>query len=112
MKPAVSRTVRVTTPSLRILTGRALAASFAISRPRVGFRPTSPQQAAGIRMDPPPSLACATGTTPAATSTADPPEEAPEEYNGFQGLRVGEVPTGSVVALKPNSGRLLLPRLM
>ena len=30
-------------------------------RPRLGFRPTSPQQAAGIRIEPPPSLPWATG---------------------------------------------------
>ena len=33
-------------------------------RPRLGFRPTSPQQAAGIRIEPPPSLPWATGTMP------------------------------------------------
>ena len=33
-------------------------------RPRVGFRPKSPQHEAGMRIDPPPSLACAMGTMP------------------------------------------------
>ena len=48
-------------------------------RPRVALRPTSPQAAAGMRMEPPPSLACAIGTTPAATRAADPPDDAPVE---------------------------------
>src|SRR5690554_2915519 len=110
MNPAESRTERVTTPSLTILMGRVLAASLSTTRPRVGFSPISPQQAAGIRIDPPPSLAWATGTTPAATRAAAPPEEAPEEYCRFQGLRVAASWAGSVVALKPNSGSVLLPR--
>ena len=33
-------------------------------RPRCGFSPTSPQQAAGMRVEPPPSLAWAIGTMP------------------------------------------------
>jgi len=37
-------------------------------RPRVGFRPTIPQQLAGIRIEPPPSEPSATGASPAATA--------------------------------------------
>ena len=39
--------------------------------------PSTPQQAAGIRIEPPPSLAWAMGTTPAATKAPEPDEEAP-----------------------------------
>jgi hypothetical protein len=46
-------------------------------RPRVGFKPTNPLQEAGIRMEPPPSLACAIGTTPAATNAPEPDDDAP-----------------------------------
>src|SRR5262249_40427995 len=42
-------------------------------RPRVGFRPNTPQQDAGTRIEPPPSVACAAGTMPAATAAAAPP---------------------------------------
>ena len=35
-------------------------------------------QPAGIRIEPPPSFACAIGTAPLATKTAEPAEEAPE----------------------------------
>ena len=34
-------------------------------------------QAAGIRIDPPPSFACAIGTTPAATNAPEPDDDAP-----------------------------------
>ena len=34
---------------------------------------------AGIRMEPPPSLACASGTMPEATAAAAPPDDPPGE---------------------------------
>ena len=48
-------------------------------RPRLGLSPTRPHSLAGTRIEPPPSLACATGTIPAATAAADPPDEPPVE---------------------------------
>ena len=47
------------------------------TRPRTGLRPTRPQQAAGIRVEPPPSLPWAIGTMPAATAAPEPPLEPP-----------------------------------
>ena len=47
--------------------------------PRLGLSPTRPHSLAGTRIEPPPSLACATGTIPAATAAADPPDEPPVE---------------------------------
>ena len=61
---------------------------------RVGFRPTRPLWLAGIRIEPPPSLAWATGTIPAATAAAEPPLEPPVERSRSQGLRVGAVGAG------------------
>src|SRR5690625_2265196 len=81
-KAAVSRTVRVRTPSLMMLTGIVVALADLAIRPRVALSPTSPQAAAGIRIEPPPSLPCAIGTTPAATSAAAPPDDAPGENAG------------------------------
>src|SRR3954452_371949 len=63
-----------------------------------------------MRIDPPPSLACATGTMPLATAAADPPEEPPVEWPVFQGLRAGGNDFGSVVTVVPNSGTLVRPR--
>src|SRR5581483_12304508 len=58
------------------------------TRPRVGFIPTSPQHAAGIRMEPPPSAAVAAAASPAATAAADPPDDPPGVRSRFHGLRV------------------------
>ena len=46
-------------------------------RPRLGLRPNNPQHDAGTRIEPPPSLAWAAGTTRAATAAAAPPLEPP-----------------------------------
>src|SRR6476469_8073401 len=54
---------------------------------RPGLIPKTPQQAAGMRTDPSPSSPCATGTNPAATAAAEPPEEPPELRAGFHGFR-------------------------
>ena len=48
-----------------------------ITRPRVGLRPIVLVQEAGIRMEPPPSLAPAIGTILLATAAPAPPEEPP-----------------------------------
>src|ERR1700735_3218394 len=79
------------------------------SRPREGFSPTSPLQDAGIRIDPPPSLACAIGTTPAATNAAEPDDDAPAVWLVFHGLRTGPSLGCSAEALKPYSDIWVLP---
>src|SRR6476646_11781040 len=81
-------------------------------RARVGFNPNTPEAEAGIRMEPPPSLACATGRMRAATAAPAPPDEPPEECARFQGLRVGPCSRGSVVGINPNSGLELLPKIV
>src|SRR5262245_29265059 len=78
-------------------------------RPRDGFNPTSPQCAAGMRIEPPPSLACATGTKPAATAAAAPPLDPPALWPGFHGLWVGGNASGSVVGRMASSGVLVRP---
>ena len=80
-------------------------------RARVGFRPNTPEAEAGIRIEPPPSLACATGRMRAATAAAAPPDDPPEECARFQGLRVGPCRRDSVVGIRPNSGLELLPKI-
>jgi hypothetical protein len=64
----------------------SLCANGRGTRPRVALSPTRPQNAAGIRVDPPPSEDMLIGTTPAATAAAEPPEEPPGVRSGFQGL--------------------------
>ena len=80
-------------------------------RPWVGFKPTSPQAEAGIRMLPPPSLACAIGTMPEATAAAAPPLEPPGEWSVSHGLRVGPHAVGSVHGRLPNSGLFVRPAI-
>src|SRR3981189_619709 len=86
---------------------------FGVS-PGVGLIPTMPQNEAGIRIEQPNSVPCASGTMPVATATADPPEEPAGLNAGFQGLRV--TPNTSLKVLAPapnaaaaNSGVLVLP---
>ena len=59
-----------------------------VTRPRCGLSPKSPQQAAGIRIEPPPSPPMPTGTMPVATATAVPPLEPPGVRRRSHGLRV------------------------
>ena len=66
---------------------------------------------AGMRIEPPPSPACATGTMPLATAAADPPLEPPELRVGSQGFRVGPCDSGSAVGISPNSGVFALPMI-
>src|SRR5699024_5760809 len=59
----------------------------------------------------PPSLAPATGTTPAATAAAVPPEDPPGVLVTSHGLRVGGTPSGSVTPLVPNSDVAVRPKI-
>src|SRR5260370_40634255 len=49
-------------------------------RPYVGLSPTTPQQAAGRRIEPPVSLPMAPATRPAATAAAEPLDEPPDAW--------------------------------
>ena len=70
--------------------------------------PTSPQHAAGIRIDPIPSLPCATATMPAATAAAAPPDEPPGVRSRFHGFLL--IPKGeSVVPNTHSSGVRVRP---
>src|SRR5204863_2755805 len=86
---AVSRTERHTTCSATSPQLTSPKSGAMVVRPRDGLSPTSPQALAGIRIDPPPSLACAAGTIPAATAAADPPLDPPGEREASHGLWVG-----------------------
>jgi hypothetical protein len=52
-------------------------------RARVGFNPNTPDAEARMRIEPPPSLACATGRMRAATAAPAPPDEPPDECARF-----------------------------
>ncbi len=82
------------------------------TRPRVVFRPTTPQQAAGMRMDPPVSLPKATSDSPVPTATAEPLEDPPGTQRGSSGF-VG-VPNHGLMPVTPkaSSCRLALPTMI
>ena len=65
-----------------------------------------------MRIEPPPSLACAIGARPAATAAAAPPEDPPAVSERFQGLRVAPVRLVSVDGASPSSGVVDLPNMM
>jgi hypothetical protein len=106
---AVSRTDRVMTPSVTQSLHDAPRSGPSVARPRDGLRPTTPHAPAGLRIEPPPSPACATATMRAATAAADPPLDPPTMRVGSHGLRVGPNVSGSVVGDRPSSGVLVLP---
>jgi len=64
--------------------------------PLAGLMPTTPQQAAGPRTEPPPSEPWAIALNPAATDDAAPPLEPPGVYSKFQGFLAGGNPAGSL----------------
>ena len=74
-----------------------------------GLIPNSPQHDAGIRIEPPPSLPCDAGASPAATAAAAPPLEPPDVREVSQGLRQGPFSSDSVTAVSPSSGVFVLP---
>lgn len=80
-------------------------------RARVGFRPNRPQAAAGMRIEPPPSVACAIGRMRAATQAAAPPDEPPELWPRFHGLWQAPHIAGSVDGARPISGEAVLPKV-
>src|SRR6185295_5882126 len=108
---ALSRTLMLTTWPQAKLPQPSPRSGPSGLRARVGFRQNTPDAEAGIRIEPPPSLACATGRTRAATAAAAPPDDPPEECSRFQGLRVGPCRRDSVVGIRPNSGLELLPKI-
>src|SRR4051812_9511496 len=81
-----------------------------VMRPWLGLSPTRPQHDAGIRIDPPPSLAWANGTIPDATAAAAPPLDPPGVRVVSHGLRVPHA-RGSVVGTLPSSGLFMRPAI-
>jgi hypothetical protein len=74
---ALSRTLRVTAWPTEAPPQPSPASGPIGLRARVGLSPNSPQAEAGMRMEPPPSVACAIGSMPAATAAAAPPLDPP-----------------------------------
>ena len=90
-------------------TGPNGLAGQAGTRPNVGLRPGRPQNAHGIRIEPPPSVPSASGTIPDASAAELPPLEPPAVVAGSHGLRVTPVSALSVTPFQPSSGVVVLP---
>ena len=73
--------------------------------------PTTPQKLAGCRTEPPVSEPSAAGTTPAATSAADPPDDPPGTRASDHGFRTGPRALFSVDEPMANSSMLSLPSI-
>ena len=106
-KAAASATVRASGPA--VLSPYVSPRGAGETRPREGLRPKRPQHEAGMRIEPPPSDACAIGARPATTAAAAPPLDPPGVWSGFQGLRQMPLRSDSVTAVMPNSGVFVLP---
>src|SRR4051794_34055487 len=74
--------------------------------------PTMPLNDAGMRIEQPKSVPCASGTMPVATATAEPPDEPDGLSAGFHGFRVTPNTSLKVLAPAANSGVLVLPSTM
>src|SRR5215469_4032543 len=75
----------------------------------VGLIPTTPQKAAGSRIEPPVSVPRLPRHSSAATAAADPPDDPPATRSKSYGLRVGPKAEFSVEEPIANSSRLALP---
>src|SRR5262249_58270616 len=105
---AASRTVRAIGPALPSPSAPDTEGAGE-TRPRDGLIPNRPQQEAGIRIEPPPSLPWASGASPAATAAAAPPLQPPGVRDASHGLRQSPFSSDSVTAIVPNSGVFVLP---
>src|SRR5262250_373778 len=73
--------------------------------------PTTPQNDAGWRTDPPVSDPSAAGTAPAATSAAEPPDDPPGTRAGSSGCRLRPNAECSVDDPIANSSQFVLPAI-
>src|SRR5579862_3422516 len=78
-------------------------------RPSDVLSPKAPVKLAGIRIEPPPSLAVTNGSTAPASAAAEPPLDPPGVRSRFHGERVTPYTRFLVIAVWPNSGALVLP---
>src|SRR5262245_66389300 len=81
------------------------------TRPADGRRPTSPQNEAGMRSDPPRSVPSASAIIPVASAAAPPPVDPPALFDGSHGFSVRPNTALKVLAPAANSGQFVLPTI-
>src|SRR5207249_11390291 len=80
-----------------------------LTRPYVGFMPTTPQSVAGLRIDPDVSPPVATVSRPAASAAADPLLDPPGVRDRFHGFFASGNAPPSPALPNENSGSFILP---
>src|SRR6185312_2747522 len=98
----MSRTDRDRHPLVAVSEPRNTSGPFGI-RPYVVFRPGRPVNAAGMRIEPPPSPPVASVSRPPATAAADPPDEPPGVRAASHGFAVAPFSFVNVRLMPPNS---------
>src|SRR5258708_21263960 len=86
---ALSRTVSVTACSVELPPRPSPVTGAKVLRPRVGLSPTSPQLAAGARIEPKPSVAWAIRSIRTPPPAAAPPLQPGGKPGGSHGVRAG-----------------------
>src|SRR6185503_11266596 len=81
------------------------------TRPTDGRSPTTPQNDAGMRSDPPRSVPSASAIIPLASAAAPPPVDPPALFETSQGFLVRPNTSLNVLPPAANSGQLVLPRI-
>src|SRR5688572_2193960 len=82
------------------------------TRPGDGRSPTTLQNAAGFRSEPPTSEPSASGTMPHASATAEPPLLPPHVFVRSYGFRVAPKTVLNVCDPAPSSGVFVLPTVI
>src|SRR5215212_11811472 len=106
---AASRTVRVIGP--RCERSPTALGGYCGTKPNDCLSPKMPQNAAGMRIEPAPSLPCARGPRPAATAAAAPPLGPPGVFSRSQGLNDGPNTRFPESPFQPSSGVLVFPSI-
>ena len=107
---AASRTLRPNGPIWSSELANAVN-PYRETRPYVGVTPTTPQNEAGCRIDPPVSEPRETTAVPWATTAADPPLDPPGTRSGATGLRTGPNAEFSFDDPMANSSQLVFPMM-
>ena len=113
--PAITDSSSATSPTFRAIgpvtpiVSQWLRAGQSGTRPNEGRRPTTPQNDAGLRNEPPMSEPSASGTMPAARAAAAPPLDPPADRLRSAGLRVVPKIVLKVCDPAANSGTFVLP---
>ena len=106
VNPGSSRAIPATRPATSLAIGPTVSrpgdsgrTPLVGMRPHVVLRPAMPQQAAGMRIDPPVSVPKAMSASPAATAVAEPLDDPPGTRRGSSGLT--GVPNAPLTPLIP-----------